>query len=77
MKNTGISKKIDDLGRVVLPKEIRKTLGLIEGIDTMEIRIDGQDVILRKYEVGCVFCKGTKGLKDFKGKPVCENCRKE
>ena len=55
MKNTGIVRQLDELGRVVLPKELRKTLNLNQR-DPMEIFIDGVSVILKKYEPACIFC---------------------
>ena len=76
MKNTGIVRKIDPLGRVVLPKETRDVLELSEGTP-MEIFIDGQDIILRKYEASCIFCGEAKDIIDYKGKKICKKCLKE
>ena len=55
MKSTGIVRKVDELGRVVLPIELRRTLG-IEEKDPLEIYMDGPSIVLRKYQVSCVFC---------------------
>lgn len=76
MKTTGMVRQIDDLGRVVIPKEIRRTNGWEEG-DPLEIFTDYDTVILKKYQVGCVFCGGTDNVDDFKGKRVCGKCRRE
>ena len=76
MKSTGIVRKIDELGRIVLPIEMRHTMH-IEPRDSMEIFVDGNSIILRKYEHECVFCGSTKKVSVFKDRCVCENCRKE
>jgi transcriptional pleiotropic regulator of transition state genes len=73
LKATGIVRKVDDLGRVVLPIELRRTLGIDEK-DPLEIFIDGEYVILKKYEPACTFCKGTTNVKKFRGKMVCGEC---
>lgn len=54
MKSTGIVRKVDELGRIVIPMELRKSLGISEK-DPMEIFVDGDQIILRKYAPGCVF----------------------
>lgn len=76
MKSTGIVRKVDELGRIVIPKELRRTLNIEEG-DPLEIFGDGEEVILRKYEPGCVFCGNVKYVVEFKGKKVCTNCIKD
>lgn len=76
MKSTGIVRKIDELGRIVLPIEMRHTMH-IEPRDSVEIFVEGNSIILRKYEQECVFCGSTKKVSSFKGRCVCENCRKE
>lgn len=75
MKSTGIVRKIDELGRIVLPIEMRHTMH-IEPRDSMEIFVDGNSIILRKYEQECIFCGSTKKVSVFKDRCVCENCRK-
>ncbi|HBP64863.1 MAG TPA: AbrB family transcriptional regulator, partial [Desulfosporosinus sp.] len=55
MKSTGIVRKVDELGRIVLPMELRRTLGIAEK-DAMEIYVDQEKIILKKYEPACVFC---------------------
>ena len=76
MKATGIVRKVDELGRIVLPIELRRTLD-IEEKDALEIYVDGNSVILRKYAPTCVFCGGEEGLGHFKGKTICAKCRQE
>lgn len=76
MKSTGMTRPIDQLGRIVIPKELRRTLNIEEG-DPLEIFVDGEEVILRKYEPGCVFCGSVKYVVEFKGKKVCTNCIKD
>ena len=76
MKSTGIVRKIDELGRIVLPIEMRHTMH-IKPRDSMEIFVDGNSIILRKYEQECIFCGSTKKVSVFKDRCVCENCRKE
>ena len=73
MKATGIVRKVDGLGRVVLPIELRRTLG-IDIKDPMEIFIDGEMIILRKYEPACTFCGSADNIKHIKGKNVCGEC---
>ena len=73
MKATGIVRKIDELGRVVLPIELRRTMNL-EVRDPVEIFLDGDSIVLRKYEAACLFCGGTRNLTVFHGKPVCADC---
>lgn len=76
MKNIGIVRKLDPLGRIVLPKELRKTLKLEEK-DPMEIFVEGDLVILKKYEPACVFCGEANDVENFRGKNVCHKCAKE
>ena len=73
MKSTGIVRKLDELGRVVIPKEIRNKLD-IEEKDPIEIYIDGNSIILKKFESGCIFCNNSKDLSTFKDKLICSKC---
>ena len=73
MKSTGIVRKVDELGRIVLPIEMRRTLN-IEEKDSLEIYVEGDSVILRKYQPTCMFCESTKNLVSFNGKNVCPEC---
>jgi len=76
MKGTGIVRKVDELGRIVLPIELRRTLGINER-DSIEIFVDGAKIVLQKYEPACVFCGGTDDIADFKGRNVCKKCRRQ
>lgn len=73
MKSTGIIRKVDELGRVVIPKEIRENLEILEK-DPVEIFVDGNKVIIKKYNPTCCFCGETKKLSIYKEKLVCRNC---
>ena len=76
MKSTGIVRKVDELGRNVLPIEMRRTLDIGEK-DALEIYVEGSSVILKKYKPSCVFCDATKDITVFKGKNICPKCLKE
>lgn len=73
MKSTGIVRKIDELGRIVLPIELRRTFN-IDDKDAVEIYTDDDMIILKKFQRSCVFCGETDNLEDYKGKSVCETC---
>ena len=73
MKSTGIVRKVDDLGRVVIPIELRRTLDIGEK-DGLEIYVDNDRIILRKYEPACVFCGSANDVVVFKSKNVCNEC---
>ena len=76
MKSTGIVRKVDELGRIVLPIEMRRTMDIGEK-DALEIYVEGSSVILKKYKPSCVFCDATKDITVFKGKNICPKCLKE
>ena len=76
MKSTGITRKIDQLGRIVIPAEIRKTLEM-EFKTRLEIKIEGEKVILSKYKERCAFCNSTDKVSKFRGKNICEKCIEE
>lgn len=76
MKSTGIVRKVDELGRIVIPKELRRTLN-IEEKDSLEIYVDGEQIILRKYEPSCIFCGDARDVINYKGKNICKKCLKE
>ena len=76
MKSTGIDRKVDELGRIVLPSELRKSLG-IEVKDSLEIYTSGDSVILKKYLPACVFCGEANDIITFKGKNICKNCLRQ
>lgn len=77
MKSTGMVRRTDPLGRIVIPMEIRRTIGIEKG-DSMEIFIDGHDIILRKFAQRCVFCgKESQNYISQEGKKICMDCAKE
>lgn len=76
MKSTGIVRKVDELGRIVLPIELRRTLDISEK-DTLEIYVEGSAIVLRKYRPSCIFCDSTRDVFQFKGKNLCLRCLKE
>ena len=76
MKSTGIVRKVDELGRIVLPIELRRTLDIAEK-DSLEIYVDGSAIVLRKYEPSCIFCGNAKDIIHYKGKNVCSACAHE
>ncbi len=76
MKATGIVRKVDELGRIVLPIELRRTLNIAEK-DSLEIYVEDNTIILKKYEPCCCFCGETKDIMVYKGKNVCHDCAKE
>jgi transcriptional pleiotropic regulator of transition state genes len=76
LKSTGIVRKVDELGRVVIPIELRRTLN-IEEKDSLEIYVDGEHIILKKYEPACIFCGNAKDVIQYKGKNICPDCMEE
>lgn len=76
MKATGMVRKVDELGRVVLPIEMRRTMEIEEGTP-LEIFTDSGQIILKKYTPGCIFCGQANGVQNFRGKNVCEKCMNE
>ena len=76
MKSTGIVRKVDELGRIVLPIELRRTLDIAVK-DSLEIYVDGNSIVLKKYEPACVFCNDAKNVLNYKGKNICPNCLAE
>lgn len=76
MKSTGIVRKVDELGRFSIPMELRRTLDIAEK-DSLEIYVDGEHVILKKYKPSCVFCGEKRNVVICKGKNICKDCLKE
>lgn len=75
VKPIGVVRKVDQLGRVVLPKKLRKAMS-IKTEDPIEIFVDGNSIVLKKYVPLCVFCADSRGISFFKGKSICRNCMK-
>ena len=76
MKSTGIVRRVDELGRIVLPIELRRTLDIAEK-DCLEIYMDGESIVLKKYQPACIFCDSAKDSTVFKGKNICASCLQE
>lgn len=72
--DSGIARKIDDLGRIVIPAETRRLFNIREG-DQLSISIDGSSIVLRKLDTTCIFCGTTDHVASFKGKGICLSCR--
>lgn len=74
MKNTGMIRRLDELGRIVIPIEIRNQFNLIEK-DPIEIYVEDSCIILKKFQPNCIFCGNTRDLKKFKEKLICRECK--
>jgi len=76
MKSTGIVRRLDNLGRIVIPAELRETYDI--GVkDALEIYVDGEQIVLKKYEPACIFCGEARNIKNYKGKSICKKCLEE
>lgn len=73
MKATGIIRKVDELGRIVLPVEIRRSLDIAER-DEIEIFMDNDQIVLQKYQPSCIFCSSSQELVQYRGKNICHEC---
>lgn len=73
MKSTGIVRKVDELGRVVIPIELRRTIGIAVR-DALEIYVDGEKIILKKYEPACLFCGNATNVKHYCNRIICYEC---
>jgi transcriptional pleiotropic regulator of transition state genes len=76
MKSTGIIRKVDELGRIVIPIELRNSLKIVEK-DPIEIFTDGSSIILKKHEESCIFCGSTEDIIEYKEKLICTKCSKK
>ncbi len=74
MKSTGMVRKIDELGRVVIPMEMRRNMGIEDG-DSFEIFVEGDHIVLAKYAPLCLFCGSGDDLVEFQNKKICRHCR--
>ena len=74
MKATGIVRRVDDLGRIVIPKQLRKELGMLEQGCKVEMFSDGKQIICRKAVADCLFCKSEDDLVEYEGKYICKSC---
>lgn len=76
MKSTGVVRQLDTLGRIVLPIELRRTMDI--GVkDMLEIFVEDDQIILKKYHPSCIFCSDARDVTSYKGKLVCKNCLAE
>lgn len=73
MKSTGIVRQMDNLGRIVIPIEMRRVFD-IDPKDLLEIYVEGDQIILKKYDRACSFCGGNDGVTEFNGKNICKHC---
>lgn len=73
MKATGIVRRLDELGRIVIPIELRRVLNLVDR-DCLEIFTEGEQIILQKYEPSCIFCGEANDVVNYKGKNICKQC---
>ncbi|MDD6154599.1 MAG: AbrB/MazE/SpoVT family DNA-binding domain-containing protein [Eubacteriales bacterium] len=76
MKSTGIVRPVDALGRVVIPIELRRNLGIGKD-DSLEVFVEGDSIVLKKYSPRCVFCGEDKNVREVRGKYICEDCLDE
>ncbi len=74
MNSTGIIRTLDNMGRVVIPREIRKQLDMTNGVDSFEIFMDGDNIVLKKHKPFCVFCKSQEECIEFENQTVCKSC---
>lgn len=73
MKSTGVVRRVDELGRIVIPIELRRTLDIAEK-DALEIYVDGEQIMLKKYEPACIFCGEARDVINYMGKNICKKC---
>ena len=73
IKSTGIVRKVDNLGRIVIPKELRRVLG-IEHNTPLEMFVDGERIILKKYGRFCIFCDSADGIVEYNNQRICSRC---
>ena len=76
MKSIGVVRRLDELGRIVIPIELRRTLDLADR-DCLEIFTEGEQIILKKYQPACIFCGEAQGVINYKGKNVCKCCMED
>ncbi|MDO4484728.1 MAG: AbrB/MazE/SpoVT family DNA-binding domain-containing protein [Clostridia bacterium] len=76
MKSTGVVRQLDSLGRIVIPIELRRTMDIAVK-DSLEIFVEGDQIVLKKYDPTCLFCGSAEGVRTFKDKHVCQACMQE
>ncbi len=74
MRAIGCVRQIDKLGRLVLPSDIRKSLNIVSGLDSVEFFVDGDSVVIKKYRPACIFCGSGDDIVNYKNQTVCQAC---
>lgn len=74
MVSIGMIRPVDKMGRIVIPMEIRRQLKIESNVDSVEIYMDGENIILRKYQPACVFCDNLSNVVEYEGRMVCTSC---
>lgn len=74
MKATGMLRKVDELGRIVIPKELRRQYNVEDNKDFFEIFVEDDAIILKKYQPSCIFCGELKEISSYKGRNICSSC---
>ena len=74
MRAIGCVRQVDKLGRLVLPSDIRRTLSITDGVDSVEFFVDDDSIIIKKYRPSCIFCNSPDDIIDYKNQAICENC---
>ncbi|MBR1811696.1 MAG: AbrB family transcriptional regulator [Clostridia bacterium] len=77
MKAAGVVRKVDNLGRFVLPPDLCAALGIVRGKDSFEVFLENDSIVLKKYNPGCVFCGSIENLSSFKNVRICDDCRRK
>ncbi|GAB2698853.1 AbrB/MazE/SpoVT family DNA-binding domain-containing protein [Paenibacillus thermoaerophilus] len=76
MRPAGVVRKVDQLGRIVLPKSLRKRYRMNEG-DPVEILVQGDNILLERYRPKCIFCSSTEHISEYREKYICRSCMGE
>lgn len=74
MKSTGIVRTVDSVGRFVIPMELRRTLNIVDNEDALEVFVDDDKIILRKYSPSCLFCKSLDDIIEYNDQKICKSC---
>lgn len=76
MKSAGVVRKIDELGRIVVPIELRKSLNIGKR-EAVEISLEGDSIMIKKFEPGCCLCGSTDDIENYNGNKICKDCINE
>lgn len=76
MKENGLVREVDDMGRIVLPKELLKYLNM-ENVKAVQIFVENNSIVLKKYNPGCIFCNNVDNTIRYKGQYICKDCLKD